>query len=70
VAKSGSEIAPNFVPILWILQPCPNRGLSQYINTPPFLALAYHFICVISEILSSALAAFSLIFEKYCACGG
>ena len=31
MAKSGSEIAPNFVPILWISQLCPNRCYSQCI---------------------------------------
>ena len=31
MAESGSQIALKFVPILWISQPCPNRGYSQYI---------------------------------------
>jgi hypothetical protein len=33
MAKSGSEAATNFVPILWISQYCPNRDYSQYIGT-------------------------------------
>ena len=33
MAESGSELAPNFVPILWISQNCPNRGYSQYIGS-------------------------------------
>jgi hypothetical protein len=32
VAKSGSEIAPNLVPILWISQTGRNRGYSQLIH--------------------------------------
>ena len=38
MANSGSEIVPNFVPILWISQPCPNRGYSQSITTCVILA--------------------------------
>jgi hypothetical protein len=33
MAKSGSEIARNIIPILWISQRCLNRGLSQCIPT-------------------------------------
>ena len=33
MANSSSEIAPNFVQILWISQSCPNRGYSQWITT-------------------------------------
>jgi hypothetical protein len=31
MAESGSQIARNFVSIIWISQPCPNRGYFQYI---------------------------------------
>ena len=32
VTESGTQIAPKFVPILWISQHCPNRGYSQLIT--------------------------------------
>ena len=33
MASSGFEIAPNFVPILWISKLCPYRGYSQLITS-------------------------------------
>jgi len=32
MAESGSQTAPNFIPIIWISQSCPNRGYSQYVS--------------------------------------
>jgi hypothetical protein len=41
MAEFSSQIAPNFVLILWISQPCPNRGYSQCIyNLSNFVLLA------------------------------
>jgi len=44
MANSGSLIAPYFVPILWISQPCPNRGYSQSITliVKPDVWYQYH----------------------------
>ena len=45
VAESGCQIAPNFVPILWISQPYPNRvNVSQFEFK---LIFGKHAVCVL-----------------------
>ena len=39
MAESGSQIASNFGPILWISKPCPSRGYSHLITSPRKVSL-------------------------------